>query len=141
MNQLQQARALLNGRLKPSLSMLRVSASYPVLTTEPGQKRCRCVDQIACAHTAREAAAFPLVVPARLTRQAGRRIASSDKRVLSAAAKTEIMGLIATIDVNAEHDMGRGMDMDTGDGGGVGGAGTGAGAGPGAGEVVVVFSA
>jgi hypothetical protein len=74
-----------------------------VLTTEPGQKRCRCVDQIACAHTAREAAAFPLVVPARLTRQAGRRIASSEKRVISAAAKTEIMGLIATIDVNAEH--------------------------------------
>jgi hypothetical protein len=31
--------------------------------------------------------------------------------VLSAAAKTEIMGLIATINVNAEHDM----NMDTGD--------------------------
>lgn len=101
-----------------------------VLTTEPGQKRCRCVDQIACAHTAREAAAFPLVVPpARLTRQAGRRIASSEKRVLSAAAKTEIMGLIATIDVNAEHDM----DIDTGDGSGAGGAGAGAGSGGGGG--------
>ena len=131
MNQLQQAQALLNGRLKPSLSMLRVSASYPVLTTEPGQKRCRCVDQIACAHTAREAATFPLVVPARLTRQAGRRIASSEKRVLSAAAKTEIMGLIATIDVNAEHDM----DIDTGDGSGAGGAGAGAGSGGGGGGV------
>ena len=67
--------------------------------------------------------------PARLTRQAGRRIASSEKRVLSAAAKTEIMGLIATIDVNAEHDM----DIDTGDGSGAGGAGAGAGSGGGGG--------
>ena len=92
----------------------------------------RCVDQIACAHTAREAAAFPLVVvPARLTRQAGRRIASSEKRVLSAAAKTEITGLIATIDVNAEHDM----DIYTGDGSGAGGAGAGAGSGGGGGGV------
>jgi hypothetical protein len=74
-----------------------------VLSTEPGRRTCKCnaVDQRDCRHTAREAGPlpFPQAASARPTRTSARN--TQDKHVLSSAAKTEIMCLIATADTSA----------------------------------------